>query len=488
VTQVNLDHVQVLLIDDDEDDFANIKGVLSEIERSKYNLSWESSYQAGLNSLVKKKYDICLLDFRLGEKTGLELLMEARSLGIATPIILLTGHGDFEIDVRAVQSGAADYLVKAQITAPLIERSIRYTMKHALDMRELEEQRESFKVLFNSTFEGIVVHREGQIVDANAAMERIFGFGLGEMLEKSLYDLFRSDFTAELKEVLKADTDVLTEAVGIKRDGSEIFLELTSRTILLKGQPISLLASRDISQRKQMETQILQQDRLASLGLLASSLAHEIGTPLGVIRGRAELIAKSGDEKTKGNMEIITKQIDRVTKLVNSLLHIARGGQSDFASDVNVVTVIQDVANLMSHELERRDIELKISTPHDLIVKSEAGPLGQVFLNLMVNSAHAIEEARTNGSTRRHWVSIEGAQNESSVVITVADSGCGISEANLRNLFKPFFTTKDIGIGTGLGLATSYKLLQSWGGTVSVESKENEGTIFKIVFPSRLNS
>lgn len=477
---MDLDQVQILLIDDDEDDFVNLRGILGEIGRSKYNLTWKPSYQAGLQALKDTKFDLCLLDFRLGEHTGLDLLRESKGAGITTPIILLTGYGDFEVDVKAMQSGAADYLVKTQITPPLLERSIRYSMKHALDMRELEEQRENFKVLFNSTVEGIVVHRQGHIVDANLAMERIFGFGPQEMVDTPLLDLFRSDFKNEIERFLTAGGDLRMDAIGVKRDGSEVFVELSSRTILLKGHSIALMSVRDVTQRKHLEAQILQQDRLASLGLLASSLAHEIGTPLGVIRGRAELVSKASDEKTKSNGEIITKQIDRVTKLVNSLLQVARGGHADSVADVNVPRVIEDVSVLMSHELKRNDIELKISCPENLLARSEPGPLSQVILNLMVNSVHAIEEARKRGLSRKHQISVLAKHTNKTVEIQVSDSGCGISSYNIRHLFKPFFTTKEIGLGTGLGLATSYKLVQSWGGNIEVASKEGEGTVFTI--------
>lgn len=480
---MNLDQVQVLLIDDDEDDFVNIRGILSEIGPSRYKLSWESSYESGLRALKNGKYDLCLLDFRLGELTGLDLLRESVNAGIATPIILLTGQGDFETDLKAMQSGAADYLVKAQITAPLLERAIRYAMKHALDMREVDEQRENFKILFNSTLEGIGVHRGGRIVEANLAMEKIFGYGPSEMEGLDLSTLFRSDLRRETQTFLAGPSEVGMETIGLKRDGTEVFLEVSSRTILLKGETISLMAVRDVTQRKQMEAQILQQDRLASLGLLASSLAHEIGTPLGVIRGRAQLISKSDDEKVKSNMEIITKQIDRVSKLVNSLLHIARGGRADFVADVDVNAVIDDVSVLMSHELARNDIRLKIDVVPGLVARSEPGPLGQVILNLMVNSVHAIEDAKKSGRAGEHFVNVTGRAVEGFAEIEIADSGCGISQLNLRNLFKPFFTTKDIGVGTGLGLATSYKLIQSWGGSISVDSEVGAGTSFTIRLP-----
>lgn len=478
---MSFNSIKVLLIDDDEDDFANIRGILREIQRANYDLIWKPTFEEGIDALEAGGFDVCLLDYRLGEFTGLDLLRESKSLNLQTPVIFLTGQGDFDLDVLAMQSGAADYLIKDQITAPLLERSIRYSMKNALDMKDLAEQRENFQVLFNSTFEGIVVHHRGEIADANAAAGLIFGREPVDMVDTFVYNYVHPDFHDELKNHLNTGIDWQMDVAGVRTDGSDILLNLTGRTILLRGQRTSLLAIRDMTQQRQMEAQILQQDRLASLGLLASSLAHEIGTPLGVIRGRAEMVAKNAEPKLRGTMELMITQIDRISKLVKSLLQIARGAPSENAADVDVAAVIRDVTNLMSHELERNSIELVTHVPEGTMVRAEAGPLGQVFLNLMVNSVHAIESARKAGRLDRHKVELICEPLDAKVRIQVRDSGCGISEKNLRNLFKPFFTTKDIGLGTGLGLATSYRLVQSWQGSLSAESRDGAGATFTIV-------
>lgn len=478
---MNLDLVKVLLIDDDEDDHVNIRGILSEIANSKFELTWAPSYQEGLRALRTAHYDACLLDFRLGEFTGLDLLREAKGLGIDAPMILLTGHGDLEVDLKAMQSGAADYLIKGKINAPLLERAIRYSMKQALDMSELAEQRENFKVLFNSTFEGIVVHRRGDIVDANAAIGEILGVQSQTLTGTHICQYLRPDYRSSCEALLASDEKLQTEVVGIKADGTEIFLSLSGRRITLKGERTSIMAIRDLTQQRLMETQILQQDRMASLGLLASSLAHEIGTPLGVIRGRAEMLNKVDDPRVKATVELITGQIDRISKLVGSLLQIARGQQSESVVDVLVEKAVADVTNLMSHELENKGIALRIAIPPELSVRAEAGPLGQVFLNLMVNSVYAIEELQRSGVNRANAIEIGVTRKNGMVEILFRDTGAGITEANLRQLFKPFFTTKDVGVGTGLGLATSYKILRSWGGSIAVESKVGEGTTFKLL-------
>jgi len=232
------------------------------------------------------------------------------------------------------------------------------------------------------------------------------------------------------------------------------------------------------------EAQILVQDRLASVGLLASSLAHEIGTPLGVIRGRAEYLdLKLRDPDVKRNAEVIISQIDRVSKLIRSLLNLARGDGTRLVGPVSVSEVLEEVAELMGHELRRCEITLKNELVGGMTVKAEAGPLHQVLLNLLVNSVHAVESARKLGRTSGHAITVRGEEASDHWLLAVADTGCGISEANMKKLFQPFFTTKDIGKGTGLGLATIYRIVESWGGRIEASSREGEGAEFRLYLP-----
>lgn len=367
---MKLNEYEVLLIDDDEDDYVYLRELFLEVRRSKYKVTWKSSYQEGLQALHTRKFDVCLLDYRLGERTGIDLLNETQKLGHPCPIIFLTGHGDFDLDVQAMQMGASEFLVKGTLSSPLLERTVRYAMKHALDMAELRESK----------------------------------------------------------------------------------------------------------------AQILQQDRLASLGLLASSLAHEIGTPLGVIRSRAELVTKKTTvDAVKKDMDTIVTQIDRIAKLVHSLLNLAREKKSELARPTNLNDVFTDILNLLEHEFCRNGIALRIPALDAIVVNAEAGPLGQVLLNLLVNSLHAIEaQKKIYPEITEHTIDIKTQSQGLFIDISIHDSGCGIPDANLPQLFTPFFTTKDIGHGTGLGLATSLKLVQSWGGNITAQNAPNHGAIFTI--------
>jgi PAS domain S-box-containing protein len=233
--------------------------------------------------------------------------------------------------------------------------------------------------------------------------------------------------------------------------------------------------------------QILLQDRLASIGLLASSLAHEIGTPLGVIRGRAELLSfqLKSDEEKKKNLDVIVSQIDRVSGLIRSLLKLARGEKEKQVSKVSLNEAVADTLELLAHEIRKQEVKLEnlLESQGIFEVKAEAGPLRQVILNLLVNSLHAIESAKKQGRISDHFLRISVKSRENFFDLSIEDSGCGISEENKKKLFTPFFTTKEIGKGTGLGLSTSYRIVEAWGGTISLESREGLGSKFCIQLP-----
>jgi PAS domain S-box-containing protein len=349
---------------------------------------------------------------------------------------------------------------------------------------------ESIRSLLDSTFEGIVVHDlQGVILEINRMGTEIFQYPQSEMLGSKLTDFLSEDSRHLVSDLFGSSRTITYETTGIKKDGNLIHIELSGKPYQHLGQAVKLTAIRDVTVRKQMEAQILMQDRLASVGLLASSLAHEIGTPLGVIRGRAEYlgIQTEGAPQIKKNVDIIVSQIDRVTHLIHSLLNLARGDQIRQSGEVNLQQVISEVLDLMGHELRKHSIEVQnlLTTSVCIQIRAEAEPLHQVLLNLLVNSVHAIESAIQNGRKQSHLIRISVESQDNSYTLSVEDSGCGISEKNLKQLFTPFFTTKGIGLGTGLGLATSYRIVESWGGTIQVKSQEGVGTTFKIILPKR---
>src|SRR6266496_3629072 len=174
---------KVLLVEDDQDDVVITRKLLSRAEPSRYELDWAASYDEGLERVLQGNYDVCLLDYRLKEHNGLELLREAVGCGSHTPFILLTGDGSREVDVEAAAAGAADYMVKGEITTPLIERSIRYAIERQCVEEELKKSERRFRALLESTPDAIVITKsEGTIYLVNAQAEKLFGYDREELL------------------------------------------------------------------------------------------------------------------------------------------------------------------------------------------------------------------------------------------------------------------------------------------------------------------
>lgn len=480
--------LSILLVDDDQEDYLIIKEILSEIRNAPVRLDWVSSYAEAKAGMEHQRYDAYLVDYRLGEKSGLDLLGEANAVGLTAPVIVLTGYGDREIDLLAMQSGAADYLVKDELTAPLLERSIRYAIRHAETMAKLQARKESVRSLFDAAFEGIIVHeKDGTILDVNRTAAKILGHDPKSLVGTNQLDYFERDLETALVTTADSGLPRTFQTTCRRHDGSSVTLEVTAKPYNYLGKNVILTSLRDISERIQMEAQILHQDRLASVGLLASSLAHEIGTPLGVIRGRAEYLALHPEDRPRVLQcaAIITSEIDRVSKLIRSLLNLARNSGSAAVESLDAGEVTEEVLTLLRHEFERKHIAIENNLGvNRVFVKAEKGPLHQVLLNLLVNAIHAIESAMKNGRKSGHKVHIHAEFVAPNWRISVADTGCGISEANMKNLFKPFFTTKEIGVGTGLGLATSYRIIEGWDGDIRVESESDKGTSFQLFIPA----
>lgn len=228
----------------------------------------------------------------------------------------------------------------------------------------------------------------------------------------------------------------------------------------------------DLTEQKKMEHQLLRQDRLASIGLLAGGLAHEIGNPLGVIRGRTELVQNAirGNEFAEKNLEMVMAQIDRISGLIQSLLKVGRIPEKIMLREISLETSVNDVFTLMNEACRKANVELRKKNISALVL-AEPSHLEQLLLNLMLNSLHAIEEKKQKSpNAESHFIEIRAVEDREEIVISLEDSGCGISPENLKKIFQPFFTTKSAGKGTGLGLAIVLKLTEEMRGKISVES------------------
>ncbi len=329
----------------------------------------------------------------------------------------------------------------------------------------------------------VVLNRDGRILRFNRACEKTTGYSSEEVLGRRVWDLF---VIPEEVDAVKAVFERLRG--GEPRNdyenywkGKDGFLRRISwsNTVLTdsSGKVDYVVASGlDITDFKHMQEQLRKTERIAELGTLASGMAHEIGTPMNVILGRAEyLLQRTADEGMKKGLATIITQIERITKVMNQLLVFARRKPPDRQA-VDLGEIVEDSLEMFQERMTHSRITVEKTIEADIpSIHVDRDQLVQVLINLLMNSLHAMPEG---GRIR---LSLDRENNY--VRFGVSDTGHGMPEEIRSKVFEPFFTTKDFGKGTGLGLTVVKGIIEEHSGTIAVESAVDKGTTFWIRLP-----
>ncbi|NJM53108.1 MAG: PAS domain S-box protein, partial [Blastocatellia bacterium] len=263
--------ISVLLIEDDEDDYFLTKCIFDDFKDNGYKLEWTTDVSEALVAMKSGKHDIYLLDYRLGEYDGLQILRDAIAGGCTAPILLLTGQTDKEVDFEAMQAGAADYLVKGQFEAPLLERVIRYSIQHSRSLERMQASEKRFRSVIQSASDAIfLVNHLGNIILWNNAAEKIFGYSEKEILGKSAIALMGEKYAQKATELGAQQTlkyfiaplsRQIIQAIGRRKDGSEFPLEMSGSVWETNEGLFYTAIIRDISERKRYQQQLADGDR-----------------------------------------------------------------------------------------------------------------------------------------------------------------------------------------------------------------------------------
>ena len=350
---------------------------------------------------------------------------------------------------------------------------------------EVDRIRKFNENIVESLNDGLVVlDLEDRVLRWNAALERIYGVTHDTAVDEPLWDLFDASFTERLQRARREHPlgATLYRVPLTSRHVDERRHLLVNAAIAPLRTPEgdtagTLVILEDITARVRLEEQLQLSDKMASIGLLAAGVAHEVNTPLTGISSFTQMLLEgmeSGDPRAK-LLEKIEHQTFRAAKIVNGLLNLSRPGRSD-AGPVDVNAVINDVLALLEHQFQTANIRLRrelSSTP--AVVQGVEFKLQQVFLNLFLNARDAMSAGG--------WLSITSRVDDTCAVIDVADTGTGIASENLPRIYDPFFTTKGIGQGTGLGLSIAYGVIKDHSGSIECESGPDAGTRFRVNLP-----
>lgn len=313
---------------------------------------------------------------------------------------------------------------------------------------------------------------------------RMTGYSREELVAKSYFDILHPRcFEAAMDRYerrLKGEViPGLFELSIIRKDGTEVPVEITSAFTIYRGKPAHVTYIRDITERKQMEEQLRTTDRLASIGELASGIAHELNNPLTSIIGFSQLLLeKDIPADVKEDLNLINREAQRTAGVVKNILTFARKHAREKRL-VNIDSIIEKVLELRAYQ--QRVNKIRVNTffaSHLPEIMADGFQLQQVFLNIIINAEHFMIEAHGQGT-----LNITTERADDFVRASFADDGPGIAEENMEHLFDPFFTTKEVGKGTGLGLSICHGIVTEHGGRMYAESEPGKGATFIVELP-----
>jgi two-component system NtrC family sensor kinase len=370
--------------------------------------------------------------------------------------------------------------------AVAIENSLLYQeqQERAAELKLLKEFNESIIESINVGL--LAVDLDGRVTRLNSALEEILDISREASVGKLVEDLFSEDFADTLRQVLGADRWRLKETRNIYKihtatcAGRSLVLNIAIAPLQDLEQTGALVVLEDVTSRIRLEEQLQQREKLSSIGLLAAGVAHEVNTPLTGVSSYTQMLMGMLAETDPKHalLQKVRRQAERATNIVNNLLNFSRTGNATEFSEVDIKRVLDDTLQLLEPQLRGNQIEIvRDYDPDAPLVFGNAGKLQQVFTNLLLNARDAIP---AGGSIRISTI----PSSDHSLTIEVSDSGIGIAPENVAKIYDPFYTTKGVGRGTGLGLAVSYGIVQEHSGHISVESSPGRGTTFRITLPT----
>lgn len=473
---------RILIIDDDEDDYLITSEYMRHIPGANFLIDWCPDFEAALDLICEKKYDLYFTDYRLGARSGVDLLKEAMSRGCEAPIILLTGKGNREVDMEAMQLGAVDYLVKTDLTVEKMERCIRYTLERMQHLRALKANERKYRSIFEKSKDLVFLTDDMlDFQDVNDAARSLLGYEPEELLQMNLCDLL--DQAQHKKFLLRAVQErkgindwevVLTTKSGEKK----VCILTAAKEDEYNEYDYVQGILHDITTLRKEERVTLQAEKLAATGRLVRTLAHEVRNPLNNILLSTEQLQTDHDARLDEGSElylnIIQRNAQRISGLINELLNTSKPGEV-VPEPRLFQTIIDDVIGASIDRITLKKIRLDVQYPNqEVMIMADAEKLKLALLNIVINAIEAMEEGK--GQLR---VVLETLNQ--TTTLQISDNGCGITEENIARLFEPYFTQKRNGMG--LGLAFTLNILQAHKASVDVSSREQVGTTFTISFP-----
>ena len=374
-----------------------------------------------------------------------------------------------------------------------IEMSTDITQVRLLE-KELKRSEEKYRTLFNSDPNPIfVLNLETlEIQDANDRALNFYGYEKSEVLGGSFLDLADPQEWDRLRKVSWDKEGAVFKVKHHTKDNDSIHVNIRYSSLKDLGQDTVIVTTSDVTERVKSEAQLIQASKMATLGEMSAGVAHELNQPLSVIKTSASFIAKKIDRNEPVDPEILRElatemdsQVDRASLIINHLRQFGR--KTDIRKmNVQLNDCIRGTFTVLGRQLEVHGVKVELHLDEELPpIRGDSNRLEQVFLNLIMNARDAMDEKEVlAGKGVEKVLEISSFRENHEVVVTISDTGLGMSEEVKEKIFEPFFTTKPVGKGTGLGLSISFGIVRDYDGNIDLESVEGQGSTLRIRFPA----
>jgi PAS domain S-box-containing protein len=535
--------INVLFIEDNPGDVRLIREMLAEADGGRVKMEGADRLSTGLERLAEGGIDCILLDLTLPDCTELETLAQVQAQAPAIAIIIISGLSDETLAIEAVRNGAQDYLVKDHLGSYALARSIRYAIERKRMEEELERYREHLEelvkertdelLLANRALQKEIAERkrtgeelretadyldslmshasapiivwdpELRITRFNHAFELLSGYKADEVIGQKLHILFREasrdKLLSKIELTLSGEYWRSVEIPILRKDGDIRVILWNSANIRTNdgSLPVATIAQgiditeriRDAEKLKEayahLERQsaiLAQQAKMSAIGVLVAGVAHELNNPLMAMLHFAQYCLKhiAEDDRSYTVLQDIEHEAMRCIDIVKNLLTFSHSGdgRKERYELKNPAEILERVVTLLSYRIEKEGVSVTShvdkETPN---IRMRVNAMQDVILNLLTNALDALEESE------KKELNIDIHPEDDGILVSVADSGIGISPETLNNIYDPFFTTKPVGRGTGLGLSLCQGIIHAQGGEIRCESEPGKGTVFHVSIP-----
>ncbi|MBI9086276.1 MAG: PAS domain S-box protein [Desulfobacterales bacterium] len=373
-----------------------------------------------------------------------------------------------------------------------MEVSLDITRHKQLEMK-LASSEKKYHAIFNNIPNPVFVLEPDtlNILDCNDSVTAVYGYGQEELQGRCFLDLFVKGDRSQQARLLKTASEI-TQIRQVESSGKILFVNIRISPSEYSERKVLLVTTSDITKRLEAEQQLIQASKMATLGEMATGVAHELNQPLSVIKTASSFFVKKIDQDKplepsllSSMLKKIDSNVDRATRIINHMRQFARKSEVNLVK-VHINEVIEKAFEIFSQQLKVRGIEVAWHLAETLPkIWVDPSRLEQVFINLLLNARDAIEEKTAVGDygSMAGTITIATSLRADRVVAEVADTGPGIPGHVLEKIFEPFFTTKEVGKGTGLGLSISYGIVKDCGGDIRAESSPDGGARFVLEFP-----